>query len=149
MLDEYERALFDLKSILQKTDEINYSRLADPETTDEDCRSIQTVMSHVVGAGFSYSNYFRRALSIDLLSSERKPIPYSEIIGEVDKMFAYTIETFEGKWEMTDKELTDAVINSSWGVTYDIEQLLEHAIVHILRHRRQIEKFLQKFETEV
>ena len=25
---------------------------------------------------------------------------------------------------------------------YDAEQLLEHAIVHILRHRRQIEKFM-------
>ena len=27
------------------------------------------------------------------------------------------------------------------GQSYDAEQLLEHAIVHILRHRRQIEKF--------
>ena len=29
-----------------------------------------------------------------------------------------------------------------WGQTYDPEQLFEHAIVHILRHRRQIERFL-------
>lgn len=26
------------------------------------------------------------------------------------------------------------------------EQLLEHAVPHVLRHRRQIEKFLLKFE---
>ena len=27
------------------------------------------------------------------------------------------------------------------GQVYNIEQIAEHAIVHILRHRRQIEKF--------
>ena len=30
----------------------------------------------------------------------------------------------------------------SWGQLYDIEQLMEHAIVHILRHRRQVERFM-------
>jgi hypothetical protein len=43
---------------------------------------------------------------------------------------------------MTDEEISATVINSGWGVTYDAEQLLEHAIVHVLRHRRQIEKFI-------
>lgn len=32
-------------------------------------------------------------------------------------------------------------IFTSWNQVYDIEQVTEHAIVHILRHRRQIEKF--------
>ncbi|HEY5122872.1 MAG TPA: hypothetical protein VIK14_03975, partial [Ignavibacteria bacterium] len=35
-------------------------------------------------------------------------------------------------------------MNVGWGQQYDIEQLLEHAIVHILRHRRQIENFIKK-----
>jgi hypothetical protein len=30
---------------------------------------------------------------------------------------------------------------TSWGQLYDIEQLMEHAIVHVLRHRRQIEQY--------
>jgi hypothetical protein len=34
------------------------------------------------------------------------------------------------------------VIEARWGPRYDLEQLLEHAIVHVLRHRRQIDKFL-------
>jgi len=29
-----------------------------------------------------------------------------------------------------------------WGQRYDEDQILEHAIGHILRHRRQIERFL-------
>ena len=31
-----------------------------------------------------------------------------------------------------------------WRQQYDVEQLFEHAIVHVLRHRRQIERFIQK-----
>lgn len=38
-------------------------------------------------------------------------------------------------------------INTKWGQQYDVEQMLEHAIVHILRHRRQIKNALIKFNT--
>ena len=45
---------------------------------------------------------------------------------------------------LKDHELEEAnnalKIKTSWGQLYDIEQLTEHAIVHILRHQRQIEK---------
>ncbi|MBP9220547.1 MAG: hypothetical protein KBF42_04135, partial [Chitinophagales bacterium] len=37
----------------------------------------------------------------------------------------------------------DDKIVSRWGQQYDPEQLLEHAIVHVMRHQRQIERFLQ------
>jgi len=33
-------------------------------------------------------------------------------------------------------------ILSRWGQQYDPEQILEHAIVHVMRHQRQIERFL-------
>jgi uncharacterized damage-inducible protein DinB len=45
---------------------------------------------------------------------------------------------------LSEGEITGTVIRSGWGVTYDAEQLLEHAIVHVLRHRRQIEKFIHQ-----
>jgi hypothetical protein len=56
-------------------------------------------------------------------------------------MLAYTAETLEGKWQLTDEEIQKAEIKVTWGSVYDIEQIIEHAIVHILRHRRQVEKF--------
>jgi hypothetical protein len=45
---------------------------------------------------------------------------------------------------MTDEEITAVKMPVRWGPTYDLEQLLEHAIVHILRHRRQVERFLER-----
>ncbi|HUQ34137.1 MAG TPA: hypothetical protein VM095_18595, partial [Pyrinomonadaceae bacterium] len=48
----------------------------------------------------------------------------------------------EGRWEMSAEEISGIVIKTRWGAVYDAEGLLEHAIVHLLRHRRQIEKFI-------
>jgi hypothetical protein len=55
---------------------------------------------------------------------------------------AYVAATLEGRWEMPDEELAAVEIQAAWGPRYDVEQMLEHAIVHVLRHRRQIERFL-------
>jgi uncharacterized damage-inducible protein DinB len=66
------------------------------------------------------------------------------VVGQLDAMLDYTAQTLDGRWEMTDDEIESVVIHSSWEVTYNLEQLLEHAIVHILRHRRQVERFLEK-----
>jgi uncharacterized damage-inducible protein DinB len=53
----------------------------------------------------------------------------------------------DGNWELSDKEMNKIVIKSAENFTETLEQLLEHAIVHILRHRRQTNKFLLKFDT--
>lgn len=132
---------------MQNIGEEDYTRIADTETKNEDCRSIQTIMNHVVRAGYSYANYIREPFSMNALQVESKKISHGEIGAEIDKMLAYTIEIFEGRWETMDEEMMNVFINARWGITYNIDQLLEHAVVHILRHRRQIEKFLLKFES--
>lgn len=146
LMDEYERSAFELKFIVENTGKNEYERIADAETEDESCRSIQTVMSHVVRAGYGYANYIRDHFSMEAAPLDNKQIAYEEIGGETDKMLDYTARTLEGRWEMSDDEIVGVVIKTRWGGTYDLEQLLEHAIVHILRHRRQIEKFLLKFQ---
>lgn len=61
-------------------------------------------------------------------------------------MLAYTLATFEGRWEYPSADIRNTVMRTSWQVTYDLEQMLEHAIVHVMRHRRQIEKlYSEKF----
>jgi hypothetical protein len=46
---------------------------------------------------------------------------------------------------LTYDALMNTVIKTSW-TTYDLEAIIEHAIVHILRHRLQIEKMIVKYE---
>lgn len=147
MMDEYERAALELKTIVENISEADYERIADAETNNEDCRSIQTIMNHVVHSSYGYANGIRREISMKAEPREHKRIAHREIVGEIDKMLAFTVETLNGKWELSDTEINKIIIKSSGGYTDTLEQLLEHAIVHILRHRRQIDRFLLKFES--
>ena len=144
LMDEYEKAVFELKTILQNVGADDYGRIVEGES--EHCCSIEVIMNHVVRAGYGYSKYIRDALSMDALPVEDRQIPQAEIGDEIDKMLAYTAEIFEGERQITDEEMENVYFKTRWEVTYNIDQLFEHAIVHILRHRRQIQKFLLKFQ---
>jgi len=41
-----------------------------------------------------------------------------------------------------DREMTPLTRKSRWGEDYNIEQMLEHAVVHPMRHRIQLERLL-------
>ena len=144
MMDEYERAAETLKSIIEHIPEEDFSRVMDTETKDEDCRSIHTIMYHVVRAGYGYADYIREHYGVSSAKPEIATVECHEATEKVDAMLVYTAETLEGKWEMSDEDIQAVSIITSWKAQYDLEQLLEHAIVHILRHRRQIERFLLK-----
>jgi len=45
--------------------------------------------------------------------------------------------------DLTDEECAPKVYTSRWGEPYDIEQMLEHAVVHPMRHRFQLEKIME------
>ena len=141
MMDEYERAAAEFCSRITGLTEEQYTRVVDTETTDEDCRSPQTIMSHVVAAGYGYANYIRDAFSIEKSSPERRILEHTESLEEFDRMLEYTVATLDDKWEMPDDQIEAVSMTVHWGPTYDLEQLLEHAIVHILRHRRQIDRW--------
>jgi hypothetical protein len=142
VMDEYERAATDLKNLIGNISETDFVKIVDPETKDDDCRSVQTIVSHVTNSGYGYANYIRDWFSIPKSSPERRLISQSNFSLELDKMLAYTSETLQDKWELKDDEIMKVKMIVRWGPQYDLEQLLEHAIVHILRHRRQIEKFI-------
>ena len=155
MMDEYERAAAELKSVLKQASEAQYTQIVDSQTKDEDCRSLQTIMTHVVRAGYGYADYIRTAWGIpstrppETLPGQTVPVLLRDAAGKIDAFLAYTAQTLEGKWEMTYEEMTGVVMKVRWGPNYDLEQLLEHAIVHLLRHRRQVERFLEKMGAEV
>lgn len=142
LMDEYERASSDLKLIFRDISEERFIEVLDSQTQDEDCRSAQTIMKHVIGAGYGYADYIRGALGMVSMSPARQLFSLADVEDQIDAMLEYTVHTLEGKWEMTEQEMTSVVIDSRWGVRYDLEQLLEHAVVHILRHRRQIERLM-------
>lgn len=141
-MDEYERAASELRRLIEQIPEEDFKRVVDSQTKDDDCRSVQTIMSHVVRAVYGYADYIREQFSLESTRPQSYLLSRHESLEQLDAGLRYTIQTLEGRWEMSGEEITGTVIKSRWGVVYDVEGLLEHAIVHILRHRRQIEKFI-------
>lgn len=142
ILDEYERAAEELKTVLMTLSTADYTAIADPETPNPDCISVQTIMNHVVRAGYGYANYIRKHQGHSWTKrKENYGLDTPEAAcGALDKMLHYTVETLQNISERTFNDMAN-IIDVSWGQRFDFDQLMEHAIVHILRHRRQIERF--------
>jgi hypothetical protein len=142
LLDEYEKSITELKNVILNLTTSELTNIVDNETKDEDCKSIQTILSHIVESGYTYVIEIRKSLSEnvnyiskDILSSTQ------EYAVALDKMFAYNEKLFEDYPYIKLEEYNpNKKFEVRWGQKYDVEQLYEHAIVHILRHRRQIEK---------
>lgn len=137
LMDEYERATEDFKNIILSINQ---------ESKGPDFESNQEIIEHVIRSGYIYANYIRKQFGDSCTEKKEKyKLDTQELAcQELVTMLAYTVETLNNKWEITEDNIIKNIIKTSWGQNYDLEQLLEHAIVHILRHRRQIEKILVK-----
>jgi uncharacterized damage-inducible protein DinB len=142
LMDEYERAALELASILESITDEEYERIRDTNTQDEDCRSIQTIMTHVIRAGYGYAGYMRTAWGKEPVVRWSETVTRAQALVEFRKALEYMVETLDGKWDMSEQEAVETKMTVRWGPTYDFEQLFEHAIVHVMRHRRQIDRFL-------
>jgi len=142
LLDIYEQAIIDFKKVIEDIPDTALTIITDPDTTDENCKSIQTILSHVVSSGFSYASSIHNLKRGKIKRQEKKyHLTIKEYLQDLTNVFLFTENIFK---EVNDDELeqfdNSLKIKAGWGQLYDIEQITEHAIVHILRHKRQIEK---------
>ena len=143
LLNAYQKVIAELQEVITNIDDRKLAAIADAETADVRCTSIQTILTHVVAAGYSHANYIRQAAGAD-------PDPHSDIVyttardycRELDDVFSFISDTFksieDGDLEEFDN---DKKVLTNWGQRYDIEQMAEHAIVHFIKHIRQIKNF--------
>jgi len=146
LLDEYEKAINELNSVIKDISDTALVDIKDPHTSDSSCRSIQTILTHVVSSCYSYC--------IQIMTHSAMPLKRPEkhfhdsaaaYIKDLNEAFSFNVLHLS---TIKDEELevlrNDQKILSGWGQLYDIEQMLEHAIVHILRHRRQIKRLINQ-----
>lgn len=143
LLAEYKKIIIELQSVIAAISDADLIAIVDHETQNPDCKSIQTILAHVVRSGYSYCVYIRNFRGDESQRPEKvNRFSVSEYQKDLDMVLAFTEETFVtiGDDELEEYENSKKML-TAWGQLYDIEQLMEHAIVHVLRHRRQIEKF--------
>jgi uncharacterized damage-inducible protein DinB len=137
LMDEYERAMEEYIPLVANLDPSIYEVILNPDSKDP--VAVKGIAFHTLFAGYAYANAIRRKFGMEITSPEKFYPDRSEFPAVMRAMFEYTEASLDGHWSMTDDDLTATIIPISWSDHHDLEALLEHAIVHILRHRRQIE----------
>lgn len=136
LLNEYEISIELLKDTIGKVRNEQLNEVIFTESDDKEFESIQSILSHVVFWGY----YYIRMIEIDKGLSDSKwnkrvsfeTIP--EYVKEIDNMYKVS---YDFLIKLTDKEMLEG--NPKF---CDIEGLIEHAIVHVYRHKSQIERFV-------
>lgn len=143
LLEEYKKIAIPYKEMLKELSLSDFNIIFDAKTKDPDCKSIQTITFHIIHSGYTYANYINSVHNQKwheydgIVDSPKKGII------EINKMLVYTENSFEEIWHKTNDEIDAWKFEARWNVTYNFEQLMEHAIVHILRHKRQVALFLK------
>jgi uncharacterized damage-inducible protein DinB len=143
ILDEYARAIRDLEDVVAAISREQY--LMPTALADEEFPNISAIMEHVVGAGNRYVDYIESALEgTDVTRRQHAYVydPPPAAMASLWHAYERMVQVLARTVGRGDDDLAQLEIVTRWEQCYDIEQMLEHAIVHILRHRRQIERWL-------
>lgn len=142
LFDEWDRAREDLVRLLPRI------RPAELEGGDPaDSTRARGILIHILRADMNYANWICEVLG---RPRPERAIDTKLIDGraEFEAGFAAVRDYFETALE----QLTDADLDAPegatsplhfkarWGEDYGVEQMLEHAVCHHLRHRRQLER---------
>jgi len=115
-----------------------------PITNDSDYQSLNHLLLHVVRSSRGYIIWICEKLN---LPEPKIKIPpkLEEIEKAIDNYFLHLIEEWKQPLENVEKKsFFDLTFKSNWGTNYCIEAMLEHAVMHPIRHEYQLNKILEK-----
>lgn len=143
IMDEYARAAGEFCSVLETFSQEEFE--AERETNDPDCLSAKTIAIHACRAARGYAAHLGRSLDPDYAPPEWPTMESLRQPADTRLLLAATLrhtETVATKLrEIPDDAVSSIRFEAPWGSIYDPESLLEHAICHLLRHRRQLERW--------
>ncbi|MDP3147506.1 MAG: hypothetical protein Q8N83_00115 [Ignavibacteria bacterium] len=131
-----------LTSLLQTWREAKSINLKLPETDDSDYQSLETLLEHIFRAARRYMVWMCDKLNLP--DPEIKQEPNSSIVeSEADEYLIYLLS----KWriplaEVEEEKFLSSTYKSNWGVDYCIDAMLEHAVMHPIRHEFQLRNLM-------
>ena len=142
-MDEYARAAGEFCAVVESFDPVRFR--AERASNDPNTVSPHAICLHVCGAAHRYAHYIRKARGVDFI--DRHELDASllgspqDVRGLLAEAILFTEETVEPLLGFTDEEIQAVSFTVRWGPRYDPEMILEHAVCHLLRHRRQLERW--------
>jgi len=144
LLDEYARAAADFCRVTEGFDDARFAE--ERPSDDPDTKSALALCRHVGSAAFGYANHLRQAQGLPL--ARPTPAPKERIRAPADlrpvlvDALRLTEETVAPLRALAGDAVLEFAIPVRWSPQpYNPEVMLEHAICHLLRHRRQLERW--------
>ena len=113
-----------------------------PKTDDKDYQSLDTLLRHIFRAARGYMTWMCEKLGLP--DPEIEPTPEAdEIETKADQYIAHLLE----KWSLPlaavpEEKFHSPVYKSRWGVDYCVDAMLEHAVMHPIRHEFQLNNLI-------
>jgi hypothetical protein len=109
-----------------------------PPSDDPNCADLAALLHHVLRAARGYMTWICECL--DLPDPGIDPVPEG-IAGDPGPYLEHLLERWDGPLlELEGATAERAVYPSRWGVLYCIDAMLEHAVMHPIRHRSQLQR---------
>lgn len=114
-----------------------------PATDDQYYKSLDTLLYHVLRSARGYMVWMCKQL--DLPDPQINEAPSPELVEEnAEKFIEHLIERWNIPLRNVEPErFEDIAYKSNWGVDYCIDAMLEHAVMHPIRHKFQLENLIK------
>ncbi len=119
------------------------AEIALPKTEDTDYQSLDHLLIHVLRASRGYMTWMCEKLGLPDPGIAAVPT-LEEIEEQCDEYLDHVLEKWRDPLANIPEESFNAVHQSRWGVDMAIESMMEHAVMHPLRHSFQLEELLSE-----
>lgn len=114
-----------------------------PATEDPSYASLEHLLRHVLRAARGYMTWICEQLSLPDPGIRATP-EADALPAELDAYLEHVCERWRTPLaDVADEALEPATYRSRWKVPYSIDGMLEHAVMHPIRHALQLEELLQ------
>jgi uncharacterized damage-inducible protein DinB len=117
-----------------------------PQTTDPAYKSMETLLRHPLNSSRGYITWICQKL--ELPDPGIDPVPELEHIEQAAEAF---LEHVLERWDLPlrdvpEERFFDRTYKSNWDAEYCIEAMLEHAVMHPIRHEFQLISLMKSLE---
>ena len=136
-----------LQSFYETWKEAKLLNIQLPNSDDPYYKSLDTLLYHLLRSARGYMIWMCDKLGLE--DPQIKETPPAEIIEEkAIEQLAHLFERWRLPLANVEPELfEDNVYKSNWGVEYCIDAMLEHAVMHPIRHEFQLKYLIQNVIT--
>ena len=115
-----------------------------PQTDDPYYKSLDTLLYHLLRSSRGYMIWMCKQLNLPDPQIDEAALP-EMVVDQAENYIEYLLD----KWKYPLKEVApekfeDKVYKSNWDVDYCIDAMLEHAVMHPIRHEYQLKNLMNE-----